>query len=135
MKLHELRDFLAVTERGGLRAAARHLGLPQPAITRSIQALEKELGVALFERHAKGVRLTPMGSAFLRRAAAVRSELQRARDEIDQLRGETHGRLSACLSSAAHMALLPQVLPSFRARYPNVRIEIIDDLFPAIEAA
>ena len=51
MKLNTLRDFLAVAERGGVRAAARHLGLAQPAITRSIHELEKELGVALFERH------------------------------------------------------------------------------------
>jgi DNA-binding transcriptional LysR family regulator len=135
MKLSSLRDFLTVAERGGLRAAARHLGLPQPAITRSIQELEKELGVALFERHAKGVRLTPMGAAFLRRATAVRSELQRARDEIDQLRGETHGHLSICLSSAPHMALLPQVLRPFRARYPNLRMEIIDGVFPVAESA
>jgi LysR family transcriptional regulator of abg operon len=135
VKFNALRDFLAVSERGGLRAAARHLGLPQPAITRSIQELERELGVALFERHAKGVRLTPMGSAFLRRASAVRSELQRARDEIDQLRGETHGRITVCLSSAPHMALLPPVLRPFRARYPNVRMEIIDAVFPIAEAA
>ena len=135
MKFNALRDFLTVSERGGLRAAARHLGLPQPAITRSIQELEKELGVALFERHAKGVRLTPMGSAFLRRANAVRSELQRAKDEIDQLRGETHGHATFCLSSAPHMALLPQVLRPFRARYPNLRIEIIDAVFPVAEAA
>jgi DNA-binding transcriptional LysR family regulator len=135
MKLHELRDFLAVSERGGVRAAARHLGLPQPAITRSIAALEKEFGVALFERHAKGVRLTPMGVALMRRSAAARRELERARDEIDQMRGATHGRLSVCLSSAAHMALLPQVLRPFRARYPMVRIEMADHLFPAIESA
>lgn len=135
MKFNALRDFLTVSERGGLRAAARHLGLPQPALTRSIQELEKELGVALFERHAKGVRLTPMGSVFLRRANAVRSELQRARDEIDQLRGETHGSITVCLSSAPHMALLPPVLRPFRARYPNLRIEIIDAVYPVAEAA
>lgn len=135
MKLNALRDFLAVAERGGLRAAARHLGLPQPAITRSIQELERELGVVLFERGAKGVRLTPMGSTFLRRASAVRSELQRAKDEIDQLRGQTHGRVTLCLSSAPHMAFLPRVLRPFRARYPNLHIELIDGVFPVVEAA
>ena len=104
MKLNALRDFLAVAETGGLRAAARQLGAAQPAITRSIQELEKELGVALFERSAKGVRLTPMGTAFMRRASAVRNELHKAKDEMAQLRGETHGRVSVCLSSASHMA-------------------------------
>lgn len=134
MKLNALRDFLAVAEMGGLRAASRQLGVAQPAITRSIQELEKELGVTLFERSAKGVRLTPMGTAFMRRASAVRNELNKAKDEIDQLRGETNGRVSVCLSSASHMALLPQVLRPFRARYPNVWMEIIDAVFPGAEA-
>lgn len=134
MKLNALRDFLAVAEMGGLRAASRQLGVAQPAITRSVQELEKELGVALFERSAKGARLTPMGSAFMHRAIAVRNELQKAKDEIDQLRGETHGRVRVCLSSASHMALLPHVLKPFRARYPNVWMEIIDAVFPIAEA-
>ena len=134
MKLNALRDFLAVAEMGGLRAASRRLGIAQPAMTRSIQELEKELGVALFERSGKGVRLTPMGTTFMRRADAVRNELQKAKDEIDQLRGETHGRVCVCLSSAPHMALLPHVLRPFRARYPNVTLEIIDAVFPLVEA-
>ena len=135
MKFSAIRDFLAVAERGGLRAAARHLGMPQPAITRSIQELEKELGVALFERSAKGTRLTPMGSAFLRRASAVRGELQKAKDEIDQLRGMAHGRIKMCLSGAPHMALLPHALRDFRQRYPNVELDIVDAVFPSVETA
>ena len=53
MKFSALRNFLSVAKRGGLRAAARHLGQAQPVITRSIQMLEKELGVALFDCSAK----------------------------------------------------------------------------------
>ncbi|WP_066339800.1 LysR family transcriptional regulator [Azohydromonas lata] len=135
MKLHALRDFLAVAERGGLRAAARHLGLPQPAITRSIQELEKELGVPLFERGAKGVRLTPMGEVFLRRANAVRSELQRAKEEIDQLRGQAHGTVTLCLSSVPHLALLPSALQAFRSRFPGVELHVIDAVFPNVDSA
>lgn len=135
MKLSTLRDFVAVAERNGVRAAARHLGLPQPAVSRSIQELEKELGVALFERHARGVRLTSMGQVFLRRAAAVGNELQRAKDEIEQLRGATHGRLTLCMSTAPHLGLLPQVLSGFRRQYPGVHLEIIDAVYPLVEAA
>ena len=135
MKLNALRDFLAVAERGGLRAAARHLGLPQPGITRSIQELEKELGVALFERGGRGVRLTPMGEAFLHRANIVKIQLEKAKDEVDQLRGQTHGRVTVCLSSATHIALLPEVLRPVRARYPNLHIEVIDAVFPSVEGA
>ena len=61
MKMHHLRDVLAVAERGSLRAAARHLGVAQPALTRSIRELERELGAALFERRSTGVVVTAIG--------------------------------------------------------------------------
>jgi DNA-binding transcriptional LysR family regulator len=53
MKLTQMRDVVAIAERGSLRAAARHLRLAQPALTRSVQELERELGVPLFERRAR----------------------------------------------------------------------------------
>ena len=99
LKLSALRDFLAVAERGSLRAAARQLGNTQPAISRSIQELERELGLALFERRSTGVTLTPMGEVFLRRASAVNNELQRATDELNQMRGAVNGRLTVAMSS------------------------------------
>lgn len=134
MKLNSLRDFIAVAERGSLRAAARQLGVTQPAITRSIQELEKELGVALLERRAKGVSLTRMGEVFLRRVKAANCELDRARGELDQLRGELNGQITVCLSGVAHMAMLPSALADFRRRFPEVRLEIIDGLLPSVEA-
>ena len=133
MKFSAVRDFLAVAERGGLRAAARQLGLAQPVLTRSIQELEKELGVPLFERSAKGVRLTAMGETFLRRANAVRSELQKAKEEIDQLRGLAHGTVTVCLSSVPHLALLPNALPAFRKRYAGIDLHVIDAVYPNVE--
>lgn len=135
MKLNQLRDVLAVAERGSLRAAARHLGVAQPALTRSIQELERELGVPLFERQSTGVVVTEMGSLFVRRANAVRNELRRAREELDQLRGQAHGRVSVCMSTVPHIALLPYALPAFRARYPDVHLDIVEGLYPTVEPA
>ena len=133
MKFSALRDFVAVAERGSLRAAARQLGSAQPAISRSIQELERELGVVLFERLPTGVRLTPMGAVFLRRASTVQTEIRMAQEELDQLRGETHGHLTVALSSVAHVALLPNALRPFRARYPDVKMHVIDAVYPSIE--
>jgi len=135
MNLKALRDFVSVVEHSGVRAAARHLGVPQPSISRSIQTLEKELGVILFERHVQGLRLTAMGHAFLRRATAVSREIQRAQDEIAQLRGQTHGRVTLCMSAAPHMGLLPQVLRGFRRQYPDVHMEVIDAVYPLVQSA
>ena len=58
MKLNQLRDMVAIVQQGSLRAAARHLDLAQPALTRSIRTLERDLGTALFEREARGMVLT-----------------------------------------------------------------------------
>ena len=133
MKLNAIRDFLAVAERGSLRAAARQMGGSQPGISRSIQELERQLGVSLFQRTSGGVQLTPMGSVFLRRASTVCDVLRRAQEEMGQLSGETHGHLRVALSSVPHIALLPNALGPFRARYPHVAIDIIDAVYPTIE--
>lgn len=133
MKLTHIRDITAVAERGGLRAAARHLNIAQAAISRSIRELEQELGVSLIERRATGVVLTPFGERFVQRAAVVQNELRQAKDEIDQLKGVSTGSVSAALSTASHIALLPHALELFRARYPGVFLHITERLFPAVE--
>ncbi len=135
MKIHHLRDVLAVAERGSLRAAARHLGVAQPALTRSIRELERELGCALFERRSTGVVITEIGERFIRRAGAAQSELRRARDEVAQLQGQTLGSLSVCLSTVGHIALLPETLRPFRARYPGVHLDVFEGVFPTFERA
>jgi DNA-binding transcriptional LysR family regulator len=134
VKLHHLRDLLAVADHGSVRAAAREIGIAQPAVTRSIQELERELGVPLFERQARGVVPTAMGAAFIRRARSADNELLRARDEIAQLRGMTNGRVRVALSMVPHMALLPYALRPFRQRFPDVRLDIIDAVFPTVAA-
>lgn len=134
MKLTQLNHMIAVAELGGLRRAARHLGIAQPAVTRSIQELEHELGVTLFERSAAGMTLTPIGEAFVRRGTAVQRELERARDEVQQLKGIGTGTVSIGLSTAPHVSMLPMVLQPFCKHYPDVRLRITEGLFPAIEA-
>ncbi len=133
MKLHHLRDVVAIAERGGLRAASRHLNLAQPALTRSLSELERELGSPLFDRHARGMTLTVTGTAFVRRATAILHEMRRARDEVDQLKGGTQGNVAIALSIAAHMALLPQAIGPFRTRYPAVELRVIEGIYPTLE--
>ena len=134
MKLTQMRDMVAVVERGSLRAAARHLDLAQPALTRSIGALERELGVTLFEREARGMVLTSAGKLFHRRASAVINEVRRAREDFEQTDGNMGGTITVGLSIMPHMGMLPEALPAFRRRYPLVRLKIIEGLYPAMEA-
>jgi LysR family transcriptional regulator of abg operon len=134
MKLNQLRDMVAIVERGSLRAAARHLDLAQPALTRSIRTLERELGTTLFEREARGMVLTPMGKLFYQRASSVVNELRRAKEELDQTSGESQGTVVAGLSIMPHVGMLPSALPAFRKKFPKVTLKIIEGLYPAIES-
>lgn len=134
MKLHQIRDLLAVAEKGSLRAAARQLGLAQPSISRSIRELERELGAPLLERQARGTVLTPTGRLFARRAGAAASELRRAREEISQLHGEAEGSVAVGLSSVPLLALMPKALGPFRQKYPRIELQLVDGAFPSVEA-
>ena len=80
------------------------------------------------------MQLTPVGQAFLRRATAIHHEIQRARDEAGQLRGAVNGRVTLGMSTAPHLELFPDVLPAFRARFPDIHLEIVDGVYPLVEA-
>ena len=133
MKLHHLRDFLAIVEKGSISAAAKHLGVAQPSLSRSIRELEAHLGAPLIERHARGVHLTEMGQSFARRASTAVTELRRGRDEIDQMQGRTSGSVTACVSGMSHIALLSAALRPFRQRYPHVQLNIEEGVYPLAE--
>ncbi len=133
MKLNQLRDLVAIVERGSLRGAARHLGVAQSGLTRSIRDLEKEMGSPLFERDVRGMVLTPMGRLFYQRASSAVNELRRAREEMEQAQGGTQGTVVAGLSIMPHLGMLPGALKHFRQRFPGVVLKVIEGLYPAIE--
>lgn len=133
MKLSHIRDLVAVAELGGLRRASRHLGVAQPALSRSIRDLEVELGVPLFERQSGGMALTDIGKAVVRRATGLQHELARMREEVEQLKGKGVGRVSVGLSTVVHIALLPRVIGYFERRFPDVRVDIAESMFPGLE--
>lgn len=133
IKLDQLQHLLGIVEHGSLRSAARRLGLPQPALTRSIRALERELGCELFTRAAQGMTLTVQGRRFHERASGVVNELRRAREELAHGMGDERGEVVVALSIMPHVGMLPRALPAFRQRYPGVRLRLIEGLFPDVE--
>lgn len=133
MKFHQLRDFLAIVEKGSISAAAKYLGIAQPSLSRSIRELEKELGVPLFERHARGAALTPLGAMFAKRARLSVMELEKARDEISQNRGQVHGNVTVCISGVSNLTLLNAALRPFQKRYPLVNLSLVEGVYPLIE--
>jgi LysR family transcriptional regulator, regulator of abg operon len=133
VKLQHFEEVVAIAERGSIRAAARHLHIDQPALTRSLAQLERQLGVPLFERRARGVMPTPVGQMFILRAKSILTEVRRAEEEIEQIRGTGTGTVTVGLSIAAHLSILPHVLRPFRTRYPNIGLHIVEGFYPTLE--
>lgn len=131
MKLHQVRDFIAIAEHASIRKAARVLGLSQPALTKSLRHLEDEMHVQLFARTQRGVELTPYGEVFLIRARLIEAESQKARQDIAQMRGEKEGTVTVGVSPTVATSLLPSALIQFRKDYPDVKINIMGGLYYA----
>ena len=129
MKFHNLRDFIAVARMGGVRPAARDLGLSQPSLTKSIRQLERELGMPLFDRTAKGAVLNAFGHSFLVRAQLAANELKRGEDELHQMAGSSGGSVAAAVSGLPCLQLLPGALRVFRRRYPQARVRIVEGVY------
>ncbi len=119
------RAFLVTAEEGSLSAAARALGLTQPTLGRQVSALEDELGVALFERRATSLELTPNGVELLghvRRMADAASGLSlSASGKAQSIEG------NICISATEVVAayVLPPVVRRLRRRHPGIIVEII----------
>jgi DNA-binding transcriptional LysR family regulator len=78
VSLDQLRAVVTIAEAGTIVRAARRLHISQPPLTRKVRALEDELGVAIFERGTRGMRLTPAGEVLLERARAILADVERA---------------------------------------------------------
>lgn len=120
----------AIADAGSLTAAARIMGLSQPALTKQLRKIEQALGVTLFERGMRGVQATEYGAALLPRARVIRSQVAQAAEEVSQMRGRREGHIRIALSHLATIALLPHVLLPFRRAWPQVVLRIEPPAFP-----
>jgi DNA-binding transcriptional LysR family regulator len=128
VELRHLRYFVVVGEEEHFGRAADRLHVVQPALTRQVRQLEEEIGCALFERLKKGVRLTEAGRSFLEEARQLLSELERGIDRTRLVAQGKVGRLRVGFAdTATYSGELPSILRNFRARWPDVRLE----LFPS----
>lgn len=125
--LQQLQAFIAVAERGSFRAAAEQIHLSPPALSRRIEKLESIIGTRLFNRTTREVELTSIGRVFLERARAAIDDLESAILGISDIASTRSGRVTvACVPSAA-IYFLPQVISTFSAKYPAIRIRVIDE--------
>ncbi len=126
MDLRQLAYFVQVAETGSVREAAQRVHVAQSALSRHVRALEDELGVALFERHARGMRLTGAGGRLLSRAAAILETVEETRAELMAEGGRLIGTAAIGTSAAVSRLLYGPLAERFGAAHPQVRLDLVE---------
>ncbi len=130
MRLQHLHLLLTLAQTGSLRASAQTLNVTQPALTKALKQLEEEFGTALVVRTPKGVHLAPAGELLAARAATVVREIERAREEVTWHTQHAQATVTVGVSPAAALMLAPRVVARFQSRWPQVRVRLVDALYP-----
>ena len=126
MDLRQLRYFVAVSDEGGIRAAARRLYISQPQISQALQRLEAELGVELMLRSSRGIELTPEGRELVEHGRDILSRVDAARAALQQVSEQRSsvikvGVLAGVLSAGE---LLAPILAAWREAFPGVALHL-----------
>lgn len=124
MALAQLRYFDEVVRAGSIRIAAERLHVAPSAISRQIRNIEEEVGLPLFERHARGVVLTSAGEIYARYARAALLDQERIHSEIDDLKGLRRGHIRLCSVEGVVADGLTRAIATFRKRFSGVTFHL-----------
>jgi LysR family transcriptional regulator, nitrogen assimilation regulatory protein len=134
MELRSLNYFVRIAELGSITRAASHLRLAQPALTRHVQRLEEELGVALFTRANRGVRLTEAGEKLLESAGRILRDVERTGDEIRAQDAHPSGRIILGITPTLCPILVPELFARLRHDFPRVELKVMHAGMVRLEA-
>lgn len=125
LSLQQLRCFLATVDAGSFTAAAETLDVSQPAVAEQVRNLERTLGIELFVRAGRGVRLTTAGAAFAERAPAVMRALDDAVESVDDVRAIRTGTLAFGLLSTPEAYGIDRFASAFARQHPGVALRLL----------
>jgi DNA-binding transcriptional LysR family regulator len=126
LSTHRLRILREVAYRGSFSAAAAALSYTQSAVSQQIAALETETGMALLERHPRGVSLTAAGQTLVRHAEGILARLDAAEAALSAIAGLRAGRLRMASFPTAGATLMPLAIAAFRAAHPDVELTLAE---------
>ena len=125
MEFRTLHYFLTVAHERNITRAAEKLHMAQPPLTRQIKQLEGELGVTLFHRGGRQLRLTEEGRFLQQQGAEILQLLEKTTQQLKQMGPEEHGTLSLCTTEATGATLLSRLIAAFHETSPHIRFEIL----------
>ncbi|MFB4164674.1 LysR family transcriptional regulator [Alteribacillus sp. JSM 102045] len=135
MDIKQLTYFLTVAEHESFTKAATELRIAQPAITKSIQNLESELGLRLFIREKRSVRLTMEGSVLKKHALEIRQKMKQAEKELEEIKEGIRGTVQIGVPSMVGSYYFPDKLSLFKNQYPDMEIDFFEAGTTDIETA
>lgn len=124
MNINQLRAFVSIVEKGTFSAAARSMGVSQPAVSLQIQALEEFVGVELLDRRTKKVQLTEAGKVFYPSALQIVTQIDNVQHQLEELGDSVKGRLAVGGSTIPGEYVLPKLLGRFKREFPDVSITL-----------
>lgn len=128
IEVRHLRYFLAVAECGSLRKAADRIYVAQSSLTRSVQTLERDLGATLFERGARGVKLTSAGQGLLEPARSILHDVDALRSRLSAPSSEISGRVVLGASAGGARLLFGCVAERIRREHPGIELALVEGL-------
>jgi DNA-binding transcriptional LysR family regulator len=124
VELRHLRYFVAVAERKGFREASRFLHVSQPAISKSLTQLERELGIELFSRSGRSVRLTAQGEVFYKETLLTLKQADHAAEAAQRAGRGEFGTLALAFCGVATYGFLPRLVQQYKELQPGVQISL-----------
>jgi DNA-binding transcriptional LysR family regulator len=128
MDLRQLRSLVAVAEEGQFTRAAERLGIAQSSLSAQIRVLEQELGVALFHRTTRRVRVTSAGEALIAVARSVLADLEDAKAEIQRQRGLLGGQVAIGVTQTPGPVNVVSLLANFHHQHPTIEFSVREEL-------
>ena len=124
LDVRRMRVLREVAAQGSFSAAADALAYTQSAVSQQIAALEREAGIRLVDRNARGVRLTDAGRALVEHADAILARLADAEAELEAIAGLRGGRVRLASFPSAGATIMPEAIARFRERHPGVELTL-----------
>lgn len=124
MTLRRFQQFVAVAEEKQFLRAAKRLKMAQPPLSNAIQSLEEDLGVQLFIRNSRSVELTDAGEAYLTEIRLALSQIDLAKMVANRVSQGFLGHLKIASIFSSSISLIPELLPQFRNKFPDINLEL-----------
>jgi DNA-binding transcriptional LysR family regulator len=125
VELQQLKYFETIARYENITKASKLLLVSQPSLSRTLKQLENELGVNLFDRYGRNIKLNRYGRAFFRKVHSALNSIEDGKKEIDDMKGKEPQNIKLMISSAS--GLIPDLLSSFREIHPNVRFSLFQN--------